>query len=318
MPRRSSTVFVQYEQEVRVVHEFAHEFMSALHPRYISVLYAHVQSISLEYSRVSRTRIARACSFPYIIPRLLIQRTTIFIPTSNTPNPPNLYIRICFVIIRDDNSLLIPAYVLLYHVIFLRIFTSLIPLNFRLYPDYSSISHSRFLSKNEDGVGMEVVTTYLPTRTSNGTVLVRLPVATTRTRSLVRAVSLQYVSRHLHPIDFYSYRTSTSTADSFAGSGITLRGAMDMSWYEYGSRDFAGRFGLDFSRAVVGVPFILYLVRFCSSKSCKYGYVLSAETDAVVLGQQEQTPGQVGRPRLTYGATSTGTVLSKRPSSVSI
>ena len=136
-----------------VVHEFAHEFMSALHPRYISVLYAHVQSISLEYSRVSRTRIARASSFPYIIPRLLTQRT-IFIPTSNTPNPPNLYIRICFVIIRDDNSLLIHAYVLLYHVIFLRIFTSLIPLNFRLYPDYSSISHSRFLSKNGDGVGI--------------------------------------------------------------------------------------------------------------------------------------------------------------------
>ena len=127
--------------------------MSALHPRYISVLYAHVQSISLEYSRVSRTRIARASSFPYIIPRLLTQRT-IFIPTSNTPNPPNLYIRICFVIIRDVNILLIPAYVLLYHVIFLRIFTSLIPLNFRLYPDYSSISHSRFLSKNGDGVGI--------------------------------------------------------------------------------------------------------------------------------------------------------------------
>ena len=41
------------------------------------------------------------------------------------------------------------------------------------------------------------------------------------------------------------------------------------SWYEYGSRDFAGRFGLDFSMAVVAVPFILYLVRFCSSKSCK-------------------------------------------------
>ena len=80
---------------------------------------------------------------------------TIFIPTSNTPNPPNLYIRICFVIIRDDSSLLIPAYVLLYHVIFLRIFTSLIPLNFRLYPDYSSISHSRFLSKNGDGVGIK-------------------------------------------------------------------------------------------------------------------------------------------------------------------
>ena len=40
------------------------------------------------------------------------------------------------------------------------------------------------------------------------------------------------------------------------------------SWYEYGSRDFAGRFGLDFSMAVVAVPFILYLVRFCSSKSC--------------------------------------------------
>ena len=39
------------------------------------------------------------------------------------------------------------------------------------------------------------------------------------------------------------------------------------SWYEYGSRDFAGRFGLDFSMAVVAVPFILYLVRFCSSKS---------------------------------------------------
>ena len=37
---------------------------------------------------------------------------------------------------------------------FLRIFTSLIPLNFRLYPDYSSISHSRFLSKNGDGVGI--------------------------------------------------------------------------------------------------------------------------------------------------------------------
>ena len=31
--------------------------------------------------------------------------------------------------------------------------------------------------------------------------------------------------------------------------------------------DFAGRFGLDFSMAVVAVPFILYLVRFCSSKS---------------------------------------------------
>ena len=31
------------------------------------------------------------------------------------------------------------------------------------------------------------------------------------------------------------------------------------SWYEYGSRDFAGRFGLDFSMAVVAVPFILYL-----------------------------------------------------------
>ena len=107
-----------------------------------------------EYSRVSRTRIARASSFPYIIPRVLTQRT-IFIPTSNTPNPPNLYIRICFVIIRDDNSPLIPAYVLLYHVIFLRIFTSLIPLNFRLYPDYSSISHSRFLSKNGDGVGID-------------------------------------------------------------------------------------------------------------------------------------------------------------------
>ena len=36
--------------------------------------------------------------------------------------------------------------------------------------------------------------------------------------------------------------------------------------------DFAGRFGLDFSMAVVAVPFILYLVRFCSSKSCKYRY----------------------------------------------
>ena len=47
-----------------------------------------------------------------------------------------------------------PAYVLLYHVIFLRIFTSLIPPTFRLYPDYSSISHSRFLSKNGDGVGI--------------------------------------------------------------------------------------------------------------------------------------------------------------------
>ena len=33
-------------------------------------------------------------------------------------------------------------------------------------------------------------------------------------------------------------------------------------------RDFAGRFGLDFSMAVVAVQFILYLVRFCSSKSC--------------------------------------------------
>ena len=45
------------------------------------------------------------------------------------------------------------------------------------------------------------------------------------------------------------------------------------SWYEYGSRDFAGRFGLDFSMAVVAVPFILYLVRFCSSKSCNtYSY----------------------------------------------
>ena len=31
---------------------------------------------------------------------------------------------------------------------------SLIPLTFRLYPDYSSISHSRFLSKNGDGVGI--------------------------------------------------------------------------------------------------------------------------------------------------------------------
>ena len=42
---------------------------------------------------------------------------------------------------------------------------------------------------------------------------------------------------------------------------------------DYGSRDFAGRFGLDFSMAVVAVPFILYLVRFCSSKSCnKYEY----------------------------------------------
>ena len=40
------------------------------------------------------------------------------------------------------------------------------------------------------------------------------------------------------------------------------------SWYEYGSRDFAGRFGLDFSMAVVAVPFILYLVRFCSPKPC--------------------------------------------------
>ena len=43
--------------------------------------------------------------------------------------------------------------------------------------------------------------------------------------------------------------------------------------YEYGSRDFAGRFGLDFSMAVVAVPFILYLVRFCSSKSCKHEYI---------------------------------------------
>ena len=115
----------------------------------------HVRAISCEYSRVSRTRIARASSFPYIIPRVLTQRT-IFIPTSNTPNPPNPYIRICFVIIRDDNSLLILAYVLLYHVIFLRIFTSLIPLTFRMYPDYSSISHSRFLSKNGDGVGIRI------------------------------------------------------------------------------------------------------------------------------------------------------------------
>ena len=41
------------------------------------------------------------------------------------------------------------------------------------------------------------------------------------------------------------------------------------SWYEYGSRDFAGRFGLDFSMAVVAVPFILYLVCFCTPKPCK-------------------------------------------------
>ena len=40
------------------------------------------------------------------------------------------------------------------------------------------------------------------------------------------------------------------------------------SWYEYGSRDFAGRFGLDFLWLWWLCRLYLYLVRFCSSKSC--------------------------------------------------
>ena len=43
---------------------------------------------------------------------------------------------------------------------------------------------------------------------------------------------------------------------------------------------------LDFSMAVVAVPFILYLVRFCSSKSCnKYSYGIGARFDGSVTDQ---------------------------------
>ena len=59
------------------------------------------------------------------------------------------------------------------------------------------------------------------------------------------------------------------TRDNRQCDDASSRTSTSIIWYEYGSRDFAGRFGLDFSMAVVAVPFILYLVRFCSSKSCK-------------------------------------------------
>ena len=47
--------------------------------------------------------------------------------------------------------------------------------------------------------------------------------------------------------------------------------------------DDQGRFGLDFSMAVVAVPFILYLVRFSSSKSCtRIKYFLGQESFPIV------------------------------------
>ena len=74
----------------------------------------------------------------------------------------------------------------------------------------------------------------------------------------------------------YSYLCQDFYGTIWYDSDIPLR--ISCSWYEYGSRDFAGRFGLDFSMAVVAVPFILYLVRFCSSKSCKYSDIPDDKT----------------------------------------
>ena len=63
----------------------------------------------------------------------------------------------------------------------------------------------------------------------------------------------------------------------------------------YGSRDLAGRIGLDFSMAVVAVPFILYLlvVRFCSSKPCntvRYEYKPRDGTAAQAHQGQPRSP----------------------------
>ena len=70
---------------------------------------------------------------------------------------------------------------------------------------------------------------------------------------------------------FLRSRSQSAAAGGSPAVGAAVHSPCSCSWYEYGSRDFAGRFGLDFSMAVVAVPFIWYLVRvrFCSSKSCK-------------------------------------------------
>ena len=69
------------------------------------------------------------------------------------------------------------------------------------------------------------------------------------------------------------------------------------------SRDFAGRFGLDFSMlAVVAVPFILYLVRFCSSKSCT---VSTSSSSSPHLASPAQAAGRPQVPYCTRTRTST-------------